>query len=61
MIVIDLIDRAGTRYHWGAVEPNEVWPAVEDVIMKMAKAEADKMHGATQAYDPDDPERSLPE
>ena len=61
VIQIDLIDRAGTRYEFGWVYPALLWPEVEDEIMAAAKAEADKMHGATQAYFPDDPERELPE
>lgn len=61
VIVIDLIDQAGTRYRWGSVWPPKVWPHVEPIIMGRAKAEAAKMHGTAQAYFEDDPERSLPE
>ena len=62
-IQVDLIDRAGTRYTFVTLrgEVDALWPHVSAIILAEAHKEAARMHGAVQAYYPEDPEMSLPE
>lgn len=60
-IIVDVIDRAGTRHEFARVAPADAWPAVSELILEGARAEAARYHGTTQAYNAGDPTTPLPE
>ena len=59
-IIVDVIDRAGTRHEFARVAPAAAWPAVAELVLEGARAEAARYHGTTQAYNAGDPTTPLP-